>query len=96
MRLWGPRQCLESPKEAEAAVSRAHWQGMEVEDPEAGNRDFEVNTVVCIKHNTRKVSCKISNNGLDRSSRQIRFRYRPCLGQKDGHSGDRIRHLRLC
>ena len=55
MRLWSPHRCPEHPKEVEAAVSRAHWQGMEIKDPEAENRDFEVNNNV-YKHNTTKVS----------------------------------------
>ena len=46
MRMWRPHRCPEHPKEAEAAVSRAHWQHMEIEDPEAENRDFEVNNSV--------------------------------------------------
>ena len=46
MRLWRPHRYPERPKEAEAAVSRAHWQHMEIEDPEAENRDFEINNVV--------------------------------------------------
>ena len=53
MRSWRPHRCLERPKEAESAVSRAHWQDMEIEDPEeAENRDFEVNNNVCqTQHN---------------------------------------------
>ena len=46
MRLWRPHPCLERPKEVEAAVSCAHWQDMAIEDPEAENRDFEVNNNV--------------------------------------------------
>ena len=46
MRLWRPHRCSERPKEAESAVSCAHWQDMEIEDPEAENRDFEVNNNV--------------------------------------------------
>ena len=46
MRLWRPHRCPERPKEVEAAVSRAHWQDMAIEDTEAENRYFEVNNNV--------------------------------------------------
>ena len=92
MRLWRPHRCPERPKEVEAAVSRAHWQDMAIEDTEAENRYFEVNNNV-YQTQHKKVSCKISK----RWARAIvKITCRPCLGQNDIHSGDRIRQLRPC